>query len=342
MTEQEGVDDRVDDGLPLVLVPDAETEIQDKWQVALRRVPSRVIHRAHHAAVHGDAAARVVGDLEPDDLRAGRDTGEAADVVEVVTGRDPRHVRAVSGGIEKQIEHGHAVRPAEVRDDGERLGAERDRLATLTVIVEGHLVLERAIQVRIDEHDPAVRCPHDHHGEFIGVATVAVYVGSRCMTEGQLAEHAAIPCGRGRQPRDAGRSTQRALGGRGDGREGDTAFGGEVPQLDDLRCAGAGRDESRHVRVDAAVQNRDQDATAVVRRMRRVKHIDTGALQRHQAEHVRHRWLDRRFGRVTAIGRCRHWRRRQWRARAGSRLRSDSFGGRAGRRKEEETGDEWL
>src|SRR5207302_6662576 len=101
--QEECVDDRVDDGPALMLVADPETQVQYQRQIALGGVACRVIHRPHHAAVDGDTAARVVGDLETHDLRARRDAGEPADVVEVVTGCNPRHVRAMPRRIEEQI-----------------------------------------------------------------------------------------------------------------------------------------------------------------------------------------------------------------------------------------------
>ena len=290
----------------------------------------------------GDTAARVVGDLETHDLRARRDAGEPADVVEVVTGCNPRHVRAMPRRIEEQIEHRRAVRFAEVRDDREWLGAEGDGFASLPVIVERHLVFERTVEVRVEECHPAVRRLHDHDREFIGVATVAIHVRSRSMTQWQLAEYAAIPGGRGCQACDTCRATHGTFGWRGEWSKRDAALGGEVAELDDFRRAGAGCDESRHVGIDAAVENRDEDAPTIIAGMRRAKDIDTGTLERHEAQHVRHRRLDRGLGRVTAIGRCGNRWRRQWRARPGSCLGSDGLRGRAGCREEEKTGDEWL
>ncbi len=76
---------------------------------------------------------------------------------------------------------------------------------------------------------------------------------------------------------------------------GHAAFGREVAQLDDLRGARAGDRQSRDAGVDAAVENGDEHAAAVVGRVQRVKYVHPGALERHETEHVRHCRIDRRL-----------------------------------------------
>src|SRR5437763_1766991 len=71
------------------------------------------------------------------------------------------------------------------------------------------------------------------------------------------------PCARQRVPADGGGP----VGGGGDGGEGDATRAREVAQVDDLGRPGAGGDQAVHARVDAGVENRDQDSTPVVRRM---------------------------------------------------------------------------
>ncbi len=96
MGQQKLVDYRVDDRVPFVLIADAEAEVEHQGQVALRRVARGVVHRAHHAAMDGDAAARVVCDLEAHDLRARRHAVEPRHVVEAEASRDAGDVRAMA------------------------------------------------------------------------------------------------------------------------------------------------------------------------------------------------------------------------------------------------------
>ena len=157
MADEKGVDDRIDDRASLMLVADAETHVQHQGQAALRRVARGIVDGAHHATVDRDAAARIVRDLQADDLRARGHPVESRHIEQVVTGRDAGHVGAVARGVEEQVEDGRAVRRlAEVRDDRERLLAECDGLVALAEVVQRHFVLERAVEVRVEECDPPV------------------------------------------------------------------------------------------------------------------------------------------------------------------------------------------
>ena len=121
MDHEKGIHDRVDHGPSLKLVPDAEAQVQDQWQVALLGIADGVFHGALHRAGHGDPAARAVGDLEPEELCARRHPFESRDVEQVVAGGDPRHVRAVPAVVEHDVEARDTVGFFEV-------GGERDGL----------------------------------------------------------------------------------------------------------------------------------------------------------------------------------------------------------------------
>ena len=189
MGEQEGVDQRIDRRPPRPLVADIEAEVQHQREAALGGEPDGVVHRASHAPGHGHRPARVVGDLEAQQLGAGRHAVEAGDAEHPVTRGDAGDVGAVTVGVEEQIEVGHPGRIGEVGGEGQRLPAERDRLASLPIVVQRLLVLERAVQVRIEEHHPPVARFHDDDGEGIGIRAVAVHVGRRQWTQRQLAKH---------------------------------------------------------------------------------------------------------------------------------------------------------
>src|SRR5437773_2285620 len=105
---EKGVHDGVDPGLPLELVPDAEAQVQHQRQVALLGVARGVLHSALHRAVHGDATARAVGDLEAQELGARRHAIESRDVEQVVAGRYPSDVGAVPAVVEDDVELGYA------------------------------------------------------------------------------------------------------------------------------------------------------------------------------------------------------------------------------------------
>src|SRR5205823_2628762 len=73
------------------------------------------------------------------------------------------------------------------------------------------------------------------------------------------------------------------------GRQGNAALTGEVPQVEKLGRPGAGGDQSVHARVDAAVEDPDQDAAPVVGRVFATELIHARAVQRHQARQQRAR-----------------------------------------------------
>ena len=290
-----------------MLVADTKAEVEHERHVALRREAGGVVDRPRHARVHADAAARVVGDLEPDQLRAGCDAVKAAHVEEVVSGGDAGDVGAVARRIEEQIERRRAILLVEVGDQRQRFRPQRDRLATLAIVVQGHLILERAVEIRIEERHPAIRRFDDDHREGIGVAAIAVDVARGGPAEGQLAERAAVP-GRGRgQPSDTGRAPLLALHGSGECAQGDTALARKVAQLDHLGRAGARGDQPRDARIEPAVENRDQGAAAVIGGMSGAEDIGAGALQGHEAQHVGDRRLDCRLGRAAPVCRLGPW-----------------------------------
>ena len=114
MGDEKRIDDRVDDGTLAGLVADSPTQVQHEGQVALLRVAGGVLHRVLDTAGHRDAAARVVRDLQPEQLRARCDAVEARDVEQGVPRGDPRDMRAVRVVVEHESERGDAARFAEV------------------------------------------------------------------------------------------------------------------------------------------------------------------------------------------------------------------------------------
>src|SRR5207244_2196803 len=89
-----------------------------------------------------ERAKPAVGDLEAQELGPRRHAVEGRDVEQSVAGRDARDVRAMPAVVEDEVELGDAAGLVEVRRQGDRLRAERDRLAPLAVIVQRHFVLE--------------------------------------------------------------------------------------------------------------------------------------------------------------------------------------------------------
>src|SRR5207245_1336193 len=76
--------------------------------------PGGVLHRVLDTTGHRDAAARVVRDFQPEQLRARCDAVEARDVEQGVPRGDPRDMRAVRVVVEHESERGDAARFAEV------------------------------------------------------------------------------------------------------------------------------------------------------------------------------------------------------------------------------------
>src|SRR5439155_1650241 len=184
----------------------------------------------------------------------------ADDVEQVVPRGDARDVRAVRVVVEHEGERRHTAHFTKVGGQRDRLRADGDRLAALAVVVQGHLVLERAVQVRVDERDPAVRRLHDDHGKDIAVAPVTVEIAARHFPEGTLRQLAGIPRGRGREPPDATGAGERPAGDRdgavprrGDGARGrDGGGGGRRARGRGRGGAAAAGDEGDEQQRDAA------------------------------------------------------------------------------------------
>ena len=331
MSHEERVHDGVDDRVSLALVPHAEAQVQYQRHVALLGVAGRVRHGALHAAGDRDAATRGIRDLQAEQLGARRHAVEPRHVEQTVSRGDARHVGAVPAVVEEQVEQRRAVGFAEVGGEGDRLGPEGDRLTPVTVVVQRHLVFERAVQVRVEERHPAVARLDDNDRKRVGVGTIAVQVAGGRLAERQLPQHSGVPRRGGGEATDAVCARQRvpahgdgAVGRGGDGGERDATLPREVAQLDDLGRPGAGGDQAVHARVDAGVEDRDQDAAPVVRRMLNAELIDSRAFQRHEPGHER----DRRGQRGLACGHRGGVGRRRRCGGAWRPLRRD--GGRAG------------
>ena len=141
----------------------------------------------------------------------------------------------------------------QVRREREGLGAQGDRLAPLAVVVQRRLVIERAVQVGVEERDPAVGRLDDDDREDVGVRAVAVQVGGGAPAQWQLAQLACVPRSGAGDPRDPTRAGEHVsshghgpIGRRPHRRERHHTFAGEVPQVQDLGRACAGQGEPRH------------------------------------------------------------------------------------------------
>src|SRR5439155_293636 len=105
---------------------------------------------------------------------------------------------------------------------------------------------------------------------------------------------------------------ERTVGVGHNGRQGNAALTGEVPQVEKLGRPGAGGDQSVHARIDAAVEDPDQDAAPVVGRVFAAELIHAPAVQRHQARQQRARRREDwgaapcapRPSHPAAVGRC--------------------------------------
>ncbi len=250
-------------------------------------------------------------------------------------------MRAVGVVVEHEGQRRHAAHFAEVGGEGDRLRAERDRLTALAVVVQRHLVLERAVQIRVDERDPAVGRLHHEHRKGVAVGPVPVQVGGGQLPERPFRQNAGIPRGRGRKPADPTGPGKHSAGDRdgavarcGDGRQSDHTLPGEIPDIERLGGASAGDDETVHAWVYAGVEDGDQDAAPVIGGVSGAEVVDARAVERHQADEQRAcRWQDGETGR-DAGGRRRRCGRRRWTGgghsggRRGGRRRSR--GGRVG------------
>ena len=296
VSSEESVDERVDERPSFLLVAHAEAHIEHQGEVALGGETSRVLHRPHHRAVHRDAAARVVGDLERQQLRAGSHPVESLHIVEVVPRGDAGDVSAVAGRIEHQVEDRRAGAVGEVGRDGERAAPQGDRLATLPVVVQRRFVLERAVEVRVEERDPAIHRLHHDDREFIGVVPIAVHIGRGELAQRQLAEHACIPPRTGREAGDPpgphellSRDRDHAVAGRGDGSEDDPALPGKIAQVEELGRPGSGGDEASDAGIHPRVQDPDDHAAAVIGRMRGAELVHARGPERHEPRQERER-----------------------------------------------------
>ena len=334
MSGDERVDHRVHHGARARLVADSPAEVEDEGQAALLREPGGVLHRVPHAPARRDAAARVVRDLQPEQLGPRRDALEAGHVEQVVPSGDPGDVCPVRVIVEHDRERRDAVHLAKIRRQGDRFRAQRDGLSALAVVVQRHLVFERAIEVRVEKRHPPVRGLHDDHGEDVRVVPVAVQIGVGHLPEGTLTQAADVPGRRAREPPDATGAGQRpapdhdrAVTGGGHRSELDRALPGEVPHVEQLGRSRTGRDQPVYAGVDAGVEDADQDAATVIRRMLAPKLFDARAAERHQSDEQRARRRENRHaaGHTAVVGRCG--------GRRGSRGRRGGWrGGRAGDR----------
>ena len=161
----------VDAGGAFHLVADAEAHVEHQRHLPRPREPDGVVDAAQHAPAHGDAAVRVVGDLEAEQLGAGRHAVEPADAVEVVARRDAGHVRAVPDGVEEEIERRDAARGRDVHRHRERRRPARlgpaEGVASVEVVVHRALPAERPVAVGVRHRDPAVAGLGDQHRERV-------------------------------------------------------------------------------------------------------------------------------------------------------------------------------
>ena len=159
--------------VPSISLPYPEAQVEHQWEPPGLCESDGVIDRAHHAAGGGDAALGAVGDLEPEQLGAGRDSVESGDPVHVVPGCDARDVRAVAEGVEHEIELRVLAAGREV--DARFIGGGRPRRPSRTlsrdqVVVHRPLAGERAIAIGVGEEHPPVGGAGDHQRRACRVA----------------------------------------------------------------------------------------------------------------------------------------------------------------------------
>ena len=214
-----------------------------------------------------------VRDLEPEELRAGRHAVEPGHAIEVVPRRDAGDVGAVAPGVEEQVEPGPGTVRGEVGREADArpaaLGRPAEGLAAHQVIVDRPLARERPIAVGVRQQHPAVGGADHDDRQRVADRAVAVEVGGRRATERQLGDRASVVRPGGverRDPAEAAEATAADLdrvARRRHAGERDRALAGEVAQVDELRIAGGSGLQARNARIDAGIEDADQDATAV-------------------------------------------------------------------------------
>src|SRR5205085_9166155 len=116
----------------------------------------------------------------------------------------------------------------------------------------------------VDARLPAAAVARDLEAKRVAIGPVAVEVGLRKVAERKLAQHTG--------PRATGAAAERHV-----------ALARHVADVENLVLARAGGLESLDAGIHAAVQDRDEHAAAVVRRVLEPPAGDAGAGVRHQA-----------------------------------------------------------
>ena len=248
---------------------------------------------------------RIVGNLAADKLCTGSNAVEALHAIQIVTCRDARHVGTVCARVEEEIERGLSTLLPDVGGKCQVGRSARGRpakgFARGEVVVHRLVVGQRAIAIGVDDHDPAVGRMEHHDCERVVDVTIGIEVTRVRVSHRQFADGAAIPwpvCVERPQVR---KSTQTlapdhdGVAGGIEPRQRDLPLAREIPQVQDLGIAGARGTQARNARVDAAVEDRNEDAAAIKGRMLLRKLGHAGRCQRHPALLEGDvRWKDRR------------------------------------------------
>ena len=290
---QHRVDQAVDPGFALALVADAEAQVDHQGLPAGGRDADGVAHRRQDGSVAGDAAVGAVGDLEGEELGAGRDPVEAAHAVQVVPSGDAGDVGAVRVQPQDQIEGRRSEPLPEIRGQRHRRPATPEGpakgLAAGEIVAHRPLAGQRAVSIGIGQQDPAVGRLDDEQRQGVRGVAVAVHVGRRRSTEGRLGERAGVVGTfrvEGENATEPGELPARDDDGVPpwrDSAERYSAFPREVPHVHDLRLAGRAGDQPRYAGVHPGVEDGDQHTAAVIGRVLADEGIGAGAGDRHPA-----------------------------------------------------------
>ncbi len=284
------VDHSIDAGGALPLVADPVREVDHQRHPPLRGEGNCPGQCVAHRAGGGDSTVGVVGDLEAEQASAGCHAVETGHAEEVVACGDPGHVRAVSRVVENQVEDRRAGAITEVGRHPDGRGTTcrpAERLVTDPEIAHRLVIGERAVAAAIGKEEPRRPPARHHHRQGVRNAAIGVEVGGGIVAVADLG-HQSTPDGAAGHCQDATGTGERmplhpdgVVGDPGAG-EGDASLTGEVAQVEQFRGAVAGGAETVGERINAAVEDRDQDPAAVVFRFELGELVDPGGMERHQ------------------------------------------------------------
>jgi hypothetical protein len=226
---------------------------------------------------------------------------------QVVAGGNPSHVTPVAGVVHHEIQSGPVALAGEVDRDRHRPGRavrrlERERLGSDRVVTHRSLVRQRPVTAGIDERDPPFAGTRDHDTVGVIEIAIAVHVSGRDRAEGRLAEHppevgAAGPSDHHPQPFELEVLHPHGAAPGIDRPKGHSPLVGELPQVQQLPLTGRRALEAGQARIDAGVEDRNEDPTTVERRIGDPEDVCADAPQRHETGEPRQAGRQRRLQR---------------------------------------------